>query len=122
MRHVLVIDDEPDIREGIAELLEYEGYQVSMAANGREGVRLFREGRFDLVITDIVMPEQEGIETIRIIRKEAPQARIIAISGGGRVDPLGYLAMAKKLGADRVFEKPVDIDDLLAAMNQLLAA
>lgn len=122
MRQVLVIDDEPDIREGLAEMLESSGYRVTIAANGREGLRLYKEGRFDLVITDIIMPDQEGIETIRAIRKQGGDAKIIAMSGGGLVDPLGYLSMARKLGADRIFEKPLDFDDLLAAMSQLLAA
>lgn len=122
MRQVLVIDDEPDIREGLAEMLESSGYRVTIAANGREGLRLYKEGRFDLVITDIIMPDQEGIETIRAIRKQGGDAKIIAMSGGGLVDPLGYLSMARKLGADRIFEKPLDFEDLLAAMNQLLAA
>jgi DNA-binding NtrC family response regulator len=118
--HILIIDDESGIREALGDLLESEGYKVSVAANGREGLKCFRENEIDLVITDIIMPEQEGIETIRVMRKESPDAKIFAMSGGGRIEARGYLELAMKVGAARVFEKPLDVDILLTAMREIL--
>ncbi len=119
MPHILVIDDEADIRESLAILLEDKGYQVTMAAHGAEGLEILRSQSVDLVITDLVMPVQEGIETIRWIKKEKPGVKVVAMSGGGRAAG-NYLDLAQKLGADLIFDKPLELEVLFSAMDDLL--
>ncbi len=97
-----------------------EGHEVVNASNGKEGIKLFRENGADLIITDIVMPEKEGLETIMELRKGYPDVKIIAISGGGRVDPESYLTMAEKMGASRTLTKPFEREELLEAVRELL--
>ncbi|MCP4622523.1 MAG: response regulator, partial [bacterium] len=87
---------------------------------GSEGMKLFNANSVDLVITDIVMPEKEGIETIMEIRKAPGDVKVIAISGGGRQEPEGYLELAKQLGVKFTFTKPFKQDDLLGAVHELL--
>ena len=117
MPHILVIEDEEQERTRLQQLLNDAGFEVSNAINGLEGVRLFKENTPDLVITDIVMPQQEGIETIQQIVSLAPEAKIIAISEMARAD---YLAIAKDMGAKYTLPKPIDKEDLLAAVEALL--
>ncbi len=117
MQTILIIDDERQTREVIHQILECDGYTVLQAENGREGMELFNEQPTDLVITDIIMPEQEGFETIRELKKTHPSARIIAISGGGRMCSANYLDMAKKLGAHQILKKPFKRNELLEAVR-----
>lgn len=121
MTKILVIDDDPNVRQMICRMLEREGYEVESAANGREGYEKFQACPADLVITDIIMPEQEGIETIRLLKAQHPDCRIIAISGGGRMGPSDYLSMAKLLGASLTISKPFDRMQLLSSVKQALA-
>jgi len=116
---ILVIDDDYLVRYTLARILRSNRHEVVTAGDGHHGMALFREQRPDLVITDIIMPEQEGIETIRRIRGECPDAKIIAISGGGRICDLDVLAMARKLGADDVIAKPFDAEGLLGRVRRL---
>ena len=118
---VLVIDDEAAIRYTLQLLLEDSGFAVTVASKGREGMAAFRANPTDLVLTDILMPEQEGIETILQIRGEYPQAKIIAMSGGGRIGNTDFLRMAEGLGADATIAKPFEIEALLDLMQSLLA-
>ena len=118
---VLVIDDDPGIRDSLEALLEVHGFQVALARNGRQGLAAFRKIAPDLVLTDIMMPEQDGFETIMQMRMERPAAKIVAMSGGGRVGQTNYLAMALKLGADRGIEKPCHADALVTELQTLLA-
>ncbi len=120
MAKILVIDDEPSILLMIKKMLEKEGHEVDMALNGREGIELFEKNIPDLLITDIIMPEKEGLETIIELRKKYPELKIIAISGGGRIGPDGYLPGAKLLGADMVFQKPLVQKDFIQAVSLLL--
>ena len=120
MTKILVLDDEPAILIMIKKMLEKAGYEVSVASNGKEGMRLFEMEKPDLLVTDIIMPEKEGLETIFELRKKHPELKIIAISGGGRISPDGYLPGAKLLGANIVFQKPLVQKDLLNAVSQLL--
>jgi DNA-binding NtrC family response regulator len=120
MARILVIDDEEGIRENLQALLADEGHEVTLARNGKEGVMIYRKGKFDLVLTDVIMPGQEGIETIRIIRQADPEAKIIAMSGGGRIKAGDYLDIAKSLGAARVFRKPLDLNELFEAITEIL--
>jgi two-component system, chemotaxis family, chemotaxis protein CheY len=122
MAKILVIDDDVIVRETIAQILEERGHQVLSAEDGKRGVAAFRTGRPDLVITDIIMPEQEGIQTITEIRRLAPQAKIIAISGGGRIGNTDFLKIARHLGANDVIAKPFDPDDLVSRVDRCLDA
>jgi len=120
MAKILVLDDEPAILIMIKKMLEKADYEVSVASNGKEGMRLFEMEKPDLLITDIIMPEKEGLETIFELRKKHPELKIIAISGGGRISPDGYLPGAKLLGANMVFQKPLVQKDFLNAVSLLL--
>lgn len=117
---ILVIDDDDQMRVLLRQVMEWAGYEVVEAEDGREGMQIQRRQPVDLVITDLIMPEQEGLETIGLLRKEFPQTRIIAISGGGRIGPEAYLPAAQELGADRVFSKPFDVRELAGAVKELL--
>jgi CheY-like chemotaxis protein len=118
---ILLIDDEAPVLHTLQLLLEESGYAVTVARNGKDGVTAFRTLRPDLVLTDIIMPDQEGIETIMQIRRDCPDARIIAMSGGGRIGNSDFLAIASALGANATIAKPFDIDDLLILVQRTLA-
>jgi CheY-like chemotaxis protein len=120
VKRILVIDDEDLIREVVKEMLEAEGYVVSMAANGKEGLRLYQKELPDLIITDIFMPEMEGLETIRELQRDSPEVKIIAISGGGEKGMLSFLTYAKRFGALRTLEKPFAREELLTTVRELL--
>jgi len=124
MSHILIIDDDSDLRAMIQEVLLAEGYRVSVAGDGELGVALQRKQPAALLITDIFMPNKEGIETIRDFRAEFPDVPIIAMSGGGRLKRRGSsLLTAKALGAAVILRKPFEMSDLLrsvtAALNPL---
>ena len=120
MAHILVIDDERNVRESLSQALERTGHRVSLATNGNEGLAELQASRPDLVITDILMPEKEGMETIMEIHREWPEMRIIAISGGGRMSNMTFLDAAQKLGATMVLKKPFSVHELLEAVSQCL--
>ena len=120
MARILLIDDEDQVRATLKEIMEKQGYEVAEAADGYEGMRLYREKPADLVITDMIMPKKEGMETIMDLKTEFPETKIIAISGGGWVRPEPYLEVAKGIGAIRVFTKPFDIEAFLAAISEAL--
>jgi CheY-like chemotaxis protein len=120
MAKILVIDDEPSILIMIKKMLEREGHVIDIAANGREGIELFEMNRHDLIITDIIMPQKEGLEIILELRKKHPKLKIVAISGGGRIGPEGYLPSAKLFGADLVFQKPLIKNEFIEAISKLL--
>ena len=98
------------------------GHTVEEAADGAMGLSLFRQGKFDLVVTDLFMPEKEGIETIMEIREESPGVKILAVSGGMTLDRIGPLEDAEVLGADASLPKPFAIQDLTSAVQTLLSA
>ena len=122
MAHILLIDDDDDVRTMIRLTLVQFGHTVIEARNGREGLALFPHAAADLVITDIVMPEGEGLEVLMALRRHVPPVKVMAISGGGRVSAADYLHMAKAMGAAKVLAKPFSAEVLLAAVNELLAA
>jgi len=117
---ILVIDDDEPIRELLRTILEHEGYRVLEASDGDEGLKQFTETPTDLVITDLIMPGKEGIETIRDLRRKFPGVKIIAVSGGGRIGPDSYLKMAKGVGALRTLSKPFDRTILLKAVEEVI--
>ena len=121
MARVLVIDDETQVRNMLRQMLERAGYEVEEAANGAVGVGLYRQTPADLIITDILMPEKDGIETILALRKTHPEVKIIAISGGGRTEKLEILLAAESFGALRTLAKPFERQELLEAVRTVLA-
>ena len=118
---ILVIDDDAPIRELLVETLSRRGYSVRSAGHGVEGITLYRALPADLVITDMVMPEQDGLSTIMELRRIAPDVRIIAMSGGMVQTPKLYLQFAEKLGADRVLLKPFELSELVRIVAEVLA-
>lgn len=120
MARILIVDDEPDILVILDRMLRKMNHETVQAANGKEAVRRLEEGAFDLVITDLIMPESEGIETISAVRKRWPGIKIIAMSGGGRQSPVPYLAVAATLGADATLAKPFERADLVDALRHVL--
>ena len=116
LKTILVVDDEGAIRKLFRILLERAGYRVTEAANGREALRVIDSEPIDLMITDIVMPDQEGLETVTALRAGGKPLKIIAISGAA----FSYLKIAKILGADATLPKPVGAEDLLATVKRVL--
>jgi CheY-like chemotaxis protein len=116
---ILVIDDDDAVRYLLRKALTLAGHEISDARDGNEAIRLFKDRPAQLVVTDILMPEKDGIEAIRELRRNCPEVKIIAISGGGRIDPKMCLLMAKHVGADRVLPKPFDAHALLAVVQDL---
>ncbi len=119
MKQILIIDDESQIRCMLNKMLEKEGFSVITASDGKEGMNLFNKWPADLVITDIIMPDKEGIELIMELRQHS-DVPIIAMSGGGLSSPFEYLELAKLLGANAVFEKPIHRKELLNVVNKAL--
>jgi CheY-like chemotaxis protein len=120
MQKILVIDDDSLVRDTLVRVLERKGYQVLVASDGLRGLHAFRREQPDLVITDIIMPEKEGLETIREIRGECPDAKIIAISGGARIGNMDFLDVAGKLGASEIIPKPFDPTELVTVVSRCL--
>jgi CheY-like chemotaxis protein len=114
---ILIIDDDRQMRRLLTRILQGVGHTVHEAGNGRDGIELFRSVHPALVVSDIVMPDMEGIETIRELRRDRPTVPIIAISGG--TDPI-YLKAAVKLGATASLGKPFTRDELLALVDRML--
>ena len=115
---VLVVDDDAAVCNLVAAMLEGGGYQVSVASNGREALSMLAAGDFEVIITDLVMPEQEGIETIKLIRRDHPQVKVIAMSGAFGGD---YLRIAGYLGAHATIAKPARIRTVLDTVRSVLA-
>ncbi len=120
MPRILIIDDDDQIRKMLRQMLEQEGFEVSTAHEGGAGVKSHLRNPADMVITDIIMPDQEGLETIQKFKNEFPDVKVIAMSGGGRIGPESYLHLARKFGAMHTFIKPIDRDDFLNVVRQLL--
>ena len=113
---VLLIEDDAPVRRIVRKMLERERHEVTEAENGRVGLDRLRESAFDLVLTDIVMPEMDGLETLIELRKDYPDLKVIAMSGGGRTGNMDFLGSAEKLGASAVLSKPFTIDVLATAI------
>ena len=120
MATVLIIDDESMVRLMLRDCLESQGHRVLEASDGVEGLQAFADEPVDVVVTDIVMPEKEGIETILELKRRSADIGIIAISGGGRIDATDFLRIAQRLGADHTLKKPFALPDLHAALNDCL--
>jgi len=120
MARILVIDDDAQVRGAVRRILERAGHTVEDVGDGNAGLRAHRERPADLIITDIFMPERDGIETIRELRRESPQVKIIAISGGDRTHTLDLRKDAELLGASRALRKPFELAELLQAVRDVL--
>jgi len=120
MARILIIDDEATIRDLLIKKLEREGYETMNASDGKEGIRLYRENPADLIITDLIMPEKEGIETIMELRRDFQDVKVIAMSGGGKIDSGTYLQIAKTFGAIETIAKPFDLKEVLKTVQELL--
>lgn len=122
MARILIIDDEPQIRSMLTLMLEREGYEVVEASDGVAGIKIYRQDPADLIITDLIMPNKDGIGMIIDLKKEFSDVKIIAMSGGGLNKPDGYLKGAKKLGAACTLTKPIDREEMLRAVREILKA
>ena len=120
MATILIIDDEKAILGFLKERLLDEGFNVLTASDGKEGMNLFNGNKVDLVITDIIMPDQDGFLTIMELKKSCPDIKIIAMSGGGCGHPEYYLDTAKCFRAQYTFEKPFKTSELVEAVHELL--
>jgi two-component system, chemotaxis family, chemotaxis protein CheY len=121
MSGILVIDNDPLVRSTLRAVLERDGHQVHEASNGIQGVRDFPRYSPDLVITDIVMPGKDGLDTIRELLGLLPCLKIIAMTGSDPDNRHGYLKLAGDLGAARTFSKPFDVKALTEAVRELLS-
>jgi CheY-like chemotaxis protein len=120
MPGVLLVEDDKELREMLKMSLQRKGYTVQEAENGKEAISHFKPLITDLVVTDLIMPEEDGIKVVIRLRELKPSIKIIAISGGGKVGPGSYLNLAKALGADAIYSKPFSIKDLIVKIEQLL--
>jgi len=121
MAKILIVDDDEQLREMLKQALEKEEYEVVGSDNGEDAIRILRKNQIDLIITDIIMPEKDGMSLILELRRNYPDLQIIAISGGARhIDPQNPLNIAKKLGAHFTFTKPFKLNDLLGAVRELV--
>jgi CheY-like chemotaxis protein len=118
---VLLVDDDKLLQSVLHRVLAHAGYDVILAGNGREALAQYKVSRPDVVLTDIIMPEKEGLETIMELRRHHPTAKIIAMSGGGLMDPGSYLAVARKLGVTATLAKPFGHQEMLGTLESLLS-
>jgi DNA-binding NtrC family response regulator len=120
MANILLVEDDDLVRDMLAQVLQRAAHQVQTASNGEEAADILKKSNPDVMITDIIMPKKSGITLISEVRNQHPNMEIIAISGGGRLDPIGYLDLSESLGATVSFEKPIDNSALLMAIDLLL--
>jgi YesN/AraC family two-component response regulator len=120
MANILLVEDDELVRDMLTQMLQRESHQVSTAANGEEAIEVLKKTHPDIMVTDIIMPKMSGITLISEVKNRHPNMEIIAISGGGRLDPTGYLDLSESLGAAASFQKPVDKAALLMAIDLLL--
>ena len=116
-----MVDDDKDVRDVLHSILLSSGYEVEAVEDGAQAVAAFRLSSFDIVITDIVMPVKDGLETIMEILELRPGTKIIAMSGGGRLDNVDFLETAKALGASLTLNKPFNLRELIGGIEQLAA-
>jgi CheY-like chemotaxis protein len=120
MSSILLVDDDDTLRDVLRENLRQAGHTVLEAENGVRALKISTTQPWDVMVTDIIMPDKEGFETIAEIREKFPNKPIIAMSGGGHVDALDYLGIAKRLGASITLQKPFPIRRLVEAIAELV--
>lgn len=122
MANILIIDDEEIVRRSMRSILEHLGHTIREAETGADGMVLMREEKPDLLITDIFMPEKDGLEVIQELHRDHPDQKILAVTGGGTTGTLNFLPQAKALGAHATLQKPFLREDLIQAVDQALKA
>ncbi|MFH0843091.1 MAG: response regulator [Bacteroidota bacterium] len=120
MPGILIVEDENDLREMLKVSLTRRKFTVLEAENGKDAIIHFKPAVTDLVITDLIMPEEDGLKVIMKLREVKPSLKIIAISGGGKAGPASYLNLAKALGADAVYSKPFSVNEMIRKIEELL--
>jgi two-component system, response regulator, stage 0 sporulation protein F len=120
MAKILLVEDDELVRDMLAQVLQKASHEVIPAPDGEAAAQILRQLEPDIMITDIIMPKKSGITLISEVKNRQPQLEIIAISGGGRLDPIGYLDLSENLGASVSFEKPIDNTALLMAIDLLM--
>jgi DNA-binding NtrC family response regulator len=118
---ILIVDDEPGIRELLGIMLETCGHTVATAEDGIQAPKVMASRQIDVVITDLLMPERDGLEFITEVRKKYPRVKVIAMSGGGHIARESYLRIAKTFGAHFLLEKPFNQSDVLGAVEAVQA-
>ena len=121
MAGILIVEDDKDLREMLKTSLLMRKYTVFEASDGKEALQRFKPAITDIVITDLIMPDEDGLKVILKIKELKPLIKIIAISGGGKAGPGNYLNLAKALGADEIFSKPFSINELIKKIAELLS-
>ena len=119
MAKILLVEDDELVRDMLAQILTRASHEVQSATNGEEAAEILKTTEPDIMVTDIIMPKKSGITLISEVKDKHPHMEIIAISGGGRLDPTGYLDLSESLGATVSFEKPIDNSALLMAIDLL---
>ena len=122
MKSILLVDDDEQLRRMLKTVLQEAGHQVNEARNGNEALEIYNVAPTDLVITDLVMPDKEGLETIIELRRTHPDVKIIAMSGGARTGVHNYLDLAKKLGANYILEKPFSYQEILTGIQMVISS
>jgi CheY-like chemotaxis protein len=120
-QRILVVEDDPQVRKMFCKILQKKGYQVVEAREGEQALSLYRQEPADLVLLDLFMPGMEGMETLRELLTHFPAAKVIAVSGGGRIKTTGQLDIAVKLGAKRAITKPCSVEELTRAVEEVLS-
>ncbi len=120
MSGILIVEDDKELREMLKLSLMRRKFVVLEAENGKDAITHFKPSMTDLVVTDLIMPEEDGLKVIMKLREIKPSIKIIAISGGGKAGPGNYLSLAKALGADAIFSKPFSINDLIEKIEELV--
>jgi CheY-like chemotaxis protein len=120
MPGILIIEDDTELREMLKISLLRKRYTIQEAANGKDAINHFKPGVTDLVITDLIMPEEDGLKVIMKLKEIKPSVKIIAISGGGKAGPGSYLNLAKALGADAIYSKPFSVGTMIVKIEELL--
>jgi len=120
MSGILLVEDDKDLREMLKASLIRRKYKVIEAENGKDAISHFKPLITDIIITDLIMPDEDGLKVIIKLKELKPTLKIIAISGGGKAGPGSYLNLAKALGADAIFSKPFSVIDLISKIEQLL--
>jgi DNA-binding response OmpR family regulator len=121
MPGILIVEDNRELREMLKESLTRKRFTVQEAENGKDAIIHFKPGVTDLVVTDLIMPEEDGLKVIMTLRGIKPSLKIIAISGGGKAGPANYLNMAKALGADAIYYKPFSVNEMIGKIEELLS-
>lgn len=120
MAGILIVEDDSELREMLALSLTRRKYTVIEAVNGKDAIVRFKPSITDLVVTDLIMPEEDGLKVIMKLRELKPALKVIAISGGGKAGPGSYLNLARALGADAVYSKPFSINELVARIEEMI--